>query len=426
MGIVLHMEDAFIKKHFTEGMVGLELESQRVDENGLLSQRKHPFPNDPVIDRDFGEAQIEIGTPPRENVNEAVKDLRQILGVIHSRLAENGELLWPFSNPPVIRDEEDIIIARYEGEKTQKTVYRQYLAEKYGKYKMTFSGIHFNYSFSKELIQRNFELDHGEDLKEYQDRFYLELAQKVLEYGWMVVALLAASPVLDISFFSQGESKKTVFTGRSSLRCSDSGYWNAFSPYVDYSSIQNYADSILEYVRRGLLAQETELYYPVRIKNPGVYSLDGLKEKGVDHIELRMLDLNPFTDCGIDIKDAVFIKLFLIWLASKETMPLDAAGQITALQNFKSAAMYDLDIAKICFTDGRTLSLRSALTACLIEMTEFFDFGQLKTKDNLRFQMEKVRDKNCRYADRVANFCGENYVEKGIERAKEIQETFYV
>ena len=70
MGIVLHREDAFIRENLTRGMVGLELESQRVDQKGFLSQKPHPFPGDPVIDRDFGEAQIEIGTLPKESLAE--------------------------------------------------------------------------------------------------------------------------------------------------------------------------------------------------------------------------------------------------------------------------------------------------------------------------------------------------------------------
>ena len=179
MGIVLHKDDVFVKKHLMEGMVGLELESLRVDRHGNLSQNPHPFPYNPAIDRDFGEAQIEIGTAPEPSVNRAVADLKNKLGIIHARLRENVEMLWPFSNPPGIRCEDDIRIADYEGNLRQKTMYREYLAEKYGKYKMTFSGIHFNYSFSTELIARNAVIDSAPDLREYTDLFYLELARKV-------------------------------------------------------------------------------------------------------------------------------------------------------------------------------------------------------------------------------------------------------
>ena len=424
MGIRLHSEDPFIKEHLTEGAVGLELESHRIDPEGHLAQTDHPFPESSRIDRDFGEAQTEIGTSPDRNVNKAVEELKQLLTRLHTKLKENGELLWPFSNPPILGGEEDIRIARYEGDRQEKTLYREYLSGKYGRYLMTYSGIHFNYSFLPELIHRNFELDGGGDPGRYNDRFYLELAQKVLQYGWAVVALLAASPVLDSSFFEKGRSGRTVFAGKASMRCSEEGYWNFFAPVLDYSSIPAYTASIQKYVDNGMLCQAAELYYPVRIKNPGVYSLAGLAEKGIDHIELRMIDLNPFSDQGIELRDAVFMKLFLIWLASREATDLSAAQQVQALQNYKTAAAYDWDIAKIVTADGRSVSVREALREILTEMQRFFDFGSPLTRNNLSFQLSKVEDDNNRYAVRALREYGEDYIARGLERARQIQEKF--
>ena len=426
MGIILHKEDAFIREHLMEGMVGLELESLRTDREGNLSKKPHPFPDNPVIDRDFGEAQIEIGTAPEASLDKAVDDLRKYLGITQARLKETGELLWPFSNPPVIRSEEDIKVADFRGERRKKTLYREYLAGKYGKYKMSFSGIHFNYSFSPELISRNYMLDSAGELRKYTDHFYLNLAQRVLEYSWMIVALLGASPVVDSSFYIKGLSGKTIFTGKSSLRCSESGYWNTFVPYIDYGSIEGYSDSIRSYVRNGMLNSESELYYPVRIKNAGEYSLERLEETGADHIELRMIDLNPFSDFGIDQRDAAFLKLFLIWLSAMETDPMDAAGQVQAIQNIKAAAAYDLDITKIFLMNGKGLSVRAALESCLIEMIRFFEMDYPEAGKVLYFQMEKLKNEKNRYADRVLNCFGDQYIERGVKRAEEIQEAMYV
>ena len=105
---------------------------------------------------------------------------------LHAKLAETEELLWPFSNPPIIRDEEDIEIARYTGEKKPSHDYRVYLAEKYGRYKMTYSGIHYNYSFSDAILKKGYELSGGKPgdnagFREYKDRFYLDLAERILE-----------------------------------------------------------------------------------------------------------------------------------------------------------------------------------------------------------------------------------------------------
>ncbi len=426
MGIIIHKEDEIIREYLFQGHTGLELESQRTDRSGHLSKKPHPFPGDPCIDRDFGEAQTEIGTRAFPNVTESFEELKRLLTILHRKLIEEDELLWPFSNPPVIENEDDIAIADYRGRDSQKTEYRRYLAGKYGRYKMTFSGIHFNYSFSEKLIARNAGLDGAEDVQAYNDHFYLELSQKVLEYGWAVVALLAASPIVDSSFYERGKSGIPVFTGTASLRCSEEGYWNFFSPFLDYGSIDGYADSIQKYVDIGLLRRSTELYYPVRIKNPGLYSLEGLKSGGIDHIELRSIDLNPFSDYGIEFSDAVFMKLFLIWLTSKEAEPLNRAAQAQALHNFKRAALYDWQIAKIVFPDGTVKLLQDALRDLLLDMQEFFSDINDREKEHIDYQLAKVEKRENRYAQRVVNEYAWDYINKGLERAADIQDKYNV
>lgn len=69
------------------------------------------------------------------------------------------------------------------------------------------------------------------------------------------------------------------------------------------------------YIRTGELREIRELYYPVRLKPKGENSLANLKQ-GVDHIELRMLDLNPFSPVGISKEDLDFLQLFLFYLAA--------------------------------------------------------------------------------------------------------------
>ena len=83
---------------------------------------------------------------------------------------------------------------------------------------------------------------------------------------------------------------------------SEKGYWNTFLPIFDYRSLDAYIQSMEYYIRAGELREIRELYYPVRLKPKGENSLANLKQ-GVDHIELRMLDLNPFSPVGISKED---------------------------------------------------------------------------------------------------------------------------
>ena len=203
---MLHIEDAQVRQLLLKGNFGLEKESLRIDEEGFLAQTRHPFPDDDHIVRDFCENQTEINTPVTHSAQEAVASLDHYYRKIQSGLGKMNppEYLWPFSNPPYIRNEADIPVAIFEGGRASKTEYREYLSDRYGRYKMTFSGIHFNYSFAEELFQRDFELSGETDYTEYKNQFYVTLAERAVAYGWLMVAVTAASPLLDSSFVEKG------------------------------------------------------------------------------------------------------------------------------------------------------------------------------------------------------------------------------
>lgn len=134
-------------------------------------------------------------------------------------LKTGKELLWPFSNPPYVLGEKDIPIASYQGELHGKELYREYLVSKYGKRKMLFSGIHFNFSFSNALLEEGYAESGLDTIREYKDSIYLELAKKVTRYSWLIVYLTAASSVMDGSFFLDEERGRIVLKNLASPRC---------------------------------------------------------------------------------------------------------------------------------------------------------------------------------------------------------------
>lgn len=414
----LHYDDEDIRRLLPDGLAGLELESHRIDAAGHFAATGHPFPGSETIDRDYSETQMEINTPPLESPAKAVAFLRDQLARVQLRLKEQKEYLWPFSNPPAISGPEDIRVAEYFGELAYATEYREHLAVRYGKYKMTYSGIHFNYSFSDDLIGRNSEIEGADDYREYKDRFYLQLAEKVLKYTWVIVSLLAASPVLDNSFFEKGCEGKTVFSGYASPRCSETGYWNQFVPLLSYESIAGYVASINRYVEEGLLKEPRELYYPVRLKPRGKYSMQGLLDTGVDHIELRMIDLNPFAITGITAEDAEFLKLFLIWLACSDRQKLDYAQQAQAIQNARYSAAYDRRLAVITDAENGNRTLEESLINILDEIADS-EFEYDRKDEIIEYQRKKL-DKS--YAQRVREEFGDDYLAGGIRLAKDNQE----
>lgn len=400
---MLHIEHSEIKELLLTGNFGLEKESLRVDGTGHLVHTPHPFSDEEHIDRDFCENQTEINTPVVQSAEEAVASVYKYTWQIKDTLRKlpEQEYLWPSSNPPYIRNEVDIPVAQFVGDSAGKTVYREYLSDRYGRYKMTFSGIHVNYSFSDELLEKDFALSGGTDFTEYKNQLYLTLAEQAVAYGWLLVAISAASPVMDSSFIEKGGLGEDIFGGMASVRCSELGYWNFFTPVFDYTDIRTYADSIQHYVDEGWLRAPSELYYPVRLKPRGINDLETLRNEGVNHIELRMFDLNPLVESGVDVRDVRFAQLFLTWLAAMPRRTFSQRDQVQAIQNFKNAAHYDLKTVKIVFPDGEIYSVAHAALNVLRSMRDFYQGYPEEIREILDFEEAKFIDPETRYAWQV-------------------------
>lgn len=421
---MLHLEDLHIRKHILDGMFGLEKESLRVLEDGTFSHTRQPFEDSDFIVRDFCENQTEINTKVHGTAEAAVQELQEYYRIIQRAIYNLPvrEYMWPFSNPPYIRNENDIPVAAFDGQEQFKTVYRDYLSDKYGRYRMTFSGIHVNFSFSEELLQYSFRLDGGNSFQSYKDALYLKLAGSLAVYGWILTAVTAASPLLDSSFVEKGVCGNDVFMGLASVRCSELGYWNDFAPVFDYQSIESYADSIEKYVFQGLLKAPSELYYPVRLKPAGENNLENLRENGVNHIELRMFDLNPLCEEGLEEKDVLFAQLLMIWLLYRPEEELSVKHQVHAVQNFKNAAHYDLKTVKISLPDGKICSVAQAAINIIDEMKNFFEEIQADVQEILDFQYQKFEDADNRYAWKIRKQFQGGFVRKGMKLAKKRQE----
>ena len=418
-----------------DGGIGLEREALRVTENGAMAHTPHPFPADhPRIVRDFCENQTEINTRVWPTAAEALSELKainaEILRTLRGGFRSQGaadalervppaarEYLWPFSNPPPLAGEDDVVPAKFVGKQAGKATYRDYLSAKYGRYLMTYSGIHVNFSFGERLLAAA-----GAASRRERDALYLHVAAGSVLWGWVVVALTAASPVADASLFHAGVAGD-FFSGFASVRCGDLGYWNHFTPVHDFSGAEAYAESIRKYVGQGLIAAPSELYYPVRLKPRGANRLETLVAEGIDHVELRCVDLNPLCGGLVDERDVRFIHLFLLWCAGRPKARLSERDQAQAVRNFKNAARYDLDLARIALPDGTSASVRETALRLLASMSRYFaDFPRSVAEDVIAFEREKLERPGRRYAEIVRERFSGTFAEKGLALARRLSE----
>lgn len=406
--------DGKIQKNIASAEYGIEKESLRVTCDGNLSHTPHPF-TEPNIDRDFCENQVEVISSVHTSVDSLLSELDEIQAKINSTLKAQNELLWCFSNPPVVLSNGDIPIAHFENEHKEREDYRKYLAKKYGKAKMLFSGIHFNFSFSEELLLAAFESSNDDSFREFKDNAYMELSRKLLDYIWLIVYLTAASPLMDKSFVKLSGFPEEYSFRYSSVRCSESGYWNDFLPVLDFSDVKSYVSSIEKYIKSGKLYAASELYYPFRLKPRGKNSTEALVQNGINHIELRCLDVNPLSKSGLFKEDIRFIHLLLLFLMNGGDVAADENAQRTAIKSIKTAALYN-DTENRIYFNGEYLSVREAAEKAIYNIENFAKLYAPSFLPSVEYQKEKLGGK--RYAAIVRERFA-NYIEDGLRLAQE-------
>lgn len=316
MNIKNMLVNEHVKPYLLKARYGIEKESQRVDLSGNLAKTDHPkslskSDDHPYIQRDFSETQMELITPVTETLEELFDYLSAIHDVAYRSMGEK-EMLWPLSMPPQLpENEEDIAIAKLKS--VQNVLYRQSLSNSYGRRKQMLCGVHFNFEFGDELIRSLFNLQ--SEIKDYRDfkaEIYLKVTRNYLHYRWLVTYFYGASPNSEKNFFAEDPMHKAV----RSIRSSKYGYTNDDNVQVSYRSIQNYISDISLMVQKGLLSEEKEFYAPIRLR--GGHHVSDIEDYGVNYVEVRNIDLNPFETNGISYEQAEFLHLFFLYLLCKD------------------------------------------------------------------------------------------------------------
>jgi glutamate--cysteine ligase len=366
---------------------GIERETLRIKPDGRLSQLDHPLAlgsalTHPLITTDFSESLLEFITPAQTNIEVTVAQLTDIHKFALSQLGQ--EQLGAGSMPCFIEHQDEIRLAYYGTSNVgrMKTVYRQGLKNRYGSMMQAISGVHFNFSIPQAFWQHYQQmLDDPSDLADFVSAQYLGLIRNYKRYVWLIVYLFGASPAMCQSFL-QGRQSKYAFEklGKgtlylpyaTSLRMSDLGYTNSAqsalnvsynnlpdyikglqqaitTPSAEYQGIGVKVDGSYQQLNTNILQIENEFYSTIRPKRTtqsGERPTCALAKRGVEYIEVRALDVNPFSAIGISADQMRFLDLFLLYCLLEQSPPMSAAQQEIADQNLRKVV-----------TDGRRLNL---------------------------------------------------------------------
>ena len=356
-----------------DGLSGIERETLRVQADGALALTPHPralgsaLTNDEIT-TDYSEALLEFITPPQHDAADVIARLDEIHQFAYRKLG--AELLWSDSMPPALPPEDVIPIADYGTSHIGmlKHVYRRGLALRYGKPMQCIAGIHYNFSLAEpvwELLRKHEGAT--ESPRDYQSARYVALIRNFRRYSWLLMYLFGASPVLHAEFLRGREHGLDAFDEgtlglpyATSLRMSDLGYQNSAQSEVSpcYDCLPSYIDALTQAVsqphpayealgtkRNGewiqlstnLLQIENEFYAtirPKRVTYSGERPVQALARRGVQYVEVRCIDIDPFLPVGIDVDTARFIDAFLLFCALEDSPSCSNAENMENRDNF--------------------------------------------------------------------------------------------
>jgi glutamate--cysteine ligase len=369
---------------------GIEKESLRVRPDGSLAATPHPCAlgsalTHPHITTDFSEAQPELITGVHTGVDACLEELEHIHQFVFRHIGD--EVLWCASMPCNLPDQKAIPIARFGHSNVgrAKTVYRIGLSHRYGRRMQMISGVHYNFSLPEEA----WPLSGGSDAS----AAYFALIRNFRRHAWLLLYLFGASPAV-CSSFVEGRAHElrelapgTLYLPHAtSLRMGRLGYLSDAqdSLAVSYNDLASYTASLYDAltqphpayetigIRDGddyrqlatsLLQIENEFYSairPKRVIRPGERPLHALRERGVEYVEVRAMDLDPFSAIGISAETARFLDIFLLHCLLTDSPP-DTPREIEAIGRNKHRVA----------ARGREPGLRLDRNAQLVELREW-------------------------------------------------------
>ena len=331
---------------------GLEKESLRTLADGSLALTPHPRGlgsalTHPHNTTDFSESQLELITGVHAGVQACMDELTQVQQVTARELG--GEMLWVSSMPCCLPQDDAIPLGQYGTSNLgrSKTLYRNGLGHRYGRRMQTISGIHYNWS-----------------LPDVSSEQYFGLIRNFRRHAFLLLYLFGASPAVCSSFVAgrqhqlQALSANTMYLPyATSLRMGRLGYQSdaQASLAVSYNSLQGYGASLQDALTRiypayeaigvrgpdgeyrqlatTLLQIENEFYgtiRPKRVIRQGERALHALRERGVEYVEVRLMDLDPFEPMGITAQTMRFLDVFLLHCLLTDSPP-DTPQEIVAL-----------------------------------------------------------------------------------------------
>jgi len=421
---------------------GIEKEGLRVTPEGRVAADAHPLAlgsalTHPTITTDYSEALLEFVTPVFDEPEAALSTLQAVHQYTARHLGD--QVIWAGSMPCRIDKEEEVRIAEYGTSNVGrlKHVYRHGLWHRYGRKMQCIAGLHYNLSFGPEVLQVLAETE-GKSLDQKgQNEQYFHLIRNFRRHQYLLAHLFGASPAYDQSFdvgnagsLPAHGTRSRLLPSATSLRMSDIGYTNPVQGqyYVCFNGLHSFVKTIDKAMRCShapyeaigikdgdqwkqlnthVLQIENEYYSdirPKRVARSGERPSHALLERGVEYVEVRCLDLNPFQPLGIDAQQMRFLDLFLLWCLVKKSPRLSKSSCETIRLNQLKTTQYGAQASMALDRYDTVSTIREWGLETLERMTplaECLERSSPGTLASLHYQRARLRGEEETVAQRV-------------------------
>src|SRR5690606_4826549 len=192
----------------------------------------------------------------------------------------------------------------------------------------------------------------GYSADDQRSKGYMALIRNFNRYSWLLMYLFGASPAVSRSFL-QGKphqletlDEDTLYLPHAtSLRMTDLGYTNKVqsdlelcyndvetfvrrmydavtTPWPPYQALGTHRNGEWIQLNTNVLQIENEYYSSIRPKRSverGERPASALAARGVQYVEVRCLDIDPFSPLGISSETSRFLDAFLLFCATEES-----------------------------------------------------------------------------------------------------------
>ncbi|NYT65687.1 glutamate--cysteine ligase [Alcaligenaceae bacterium] len=432
---------------------GIEKEGLRVNLQGKLAATPHPTTlgsalTNHRITTDYAEALLELITGTHASTDSLLQELHNTHQFVAQHLP--NELIWNQSMPATLPPEADIAIGWYGHSNTGmlKHVYRRGLAERYGKAMQCIAGVHYNFSIP-DLLWDALGAE-GISLDDQRSKGYMALIRNFMRYSWLLMYLFGASPavskdfVRDLPHSLDTLSQDTMYLPwATSLRMSDIGYQNkaqselqlcyndletfltrmhkaVTTPWPDYAAIGTHRNGEWIQLNTNILQIENEYYSNIRPKRTTgrcQRPATALAELGIQYVEVRCLDIDPFSPVGISADTSRFLDTFLLFCAADPSRLFPRNGYCQdSRDNFDLVVSQGRKPGLTLINANETVTLHDWATELTERMAPYATlldqaYGGSAHSQALAVQQAKVQDSNLTPSARLLRELQEQNIE---------------